>query len=159
MKKKIIVFIFICLTLVVGYYFISPIFITIEVNDSLPNLDVNTDDSEDDSNSTTTKIVSAPVIGSAGHPASGEVKLINTSEGKVIRYENFETINGPDLYVYLSKDLKAIDFVSLGEIRATKGNVNYTIPDNIDLGEYKYVMTWCKQFGVLFNYADISILE
>ncbi len=159
MKKKIIIYIFIFLLLAVGYYLISPIFITIEVNDSLPNSDVSMNDSQNDSNSTTTKIVSASVIGSVGHPANGEVRLVNTSEGKIIRYENFETINGPYLYVYLAKDLKAKDFVSLGKIRATKGNVNYTIPDDIDLGEYKYVMTWCKQFGILFNYADISILE
>lgn len=47
--------------------------------------------------------------------------------------------------------------MSLGKLRGTEGNINYIIPDEVDISEYKYVMTWCKQFGVLFNYADISI--
>lgn len=87
------------------------------------------------------------------------VRLIETEAGTVLRYENFETINGPDLFVYLAKDLEATDFVNLGDLKGTEGNANYSVPAGVDIKDYKYEMVWCKQFGVLFNYADLSDLR
>jgi hypothetical protein len=104
-------------------------------------------------------VKTAPIVGTAGHPASGSARLITTDTGSVIRYENFKTINGPDLFVYLATDLEATSFVNLGELKATEGNVNYQVPANVDLANYKYVMVWCKQFGVLFNYADLTLVR
>ncbi len=104
-------------------------------------------------------VVSSPIIGTTGHPASGTARIINTEGGAVIRYENFKTLNGPDLFVYLAKDLDAESFINLGELKATEGNVNYAVPTNVDVNEYKYVMVWCRQFGVLFNYADLSLIR
>jgi Electron transfer DM13 len=106
-----------------------------------------------------TKEVIAPVIGTIGHPGSGTARIITTENGDVIRYENFKTLNGPDLYVYLAKDLYAKEFVNLGELKATEGNVNYEVPQGTNVQDYRYVMVWCKQFGVLFNYADLSPQE
>ena len=103
-------------------------------------------------------VVTSPVVGTAGHPGSGTARIINTEAGTIIRYEDFKTINGPDLFIYLAKDLDAKDFVNLGELKATEGNVNYDVPGDIDVNDYKYAMVWCKQFGVLFNYADLTSL-
>jgi len=97
-----------------------------------------------------------PVTGTFGHPAEGTVRVIETTEGTVIRYENFKTINGPLLHVYLSKDLKAKDFVDLGAIKGTSGNINYPVPADVDISEYKYVLYWCVPFRVLFNSAEIN---
>lgn len=104
---------------------------------------------------TTQETASAAVIGTSGHPGSGTARVIVAESGTVVRYENFKTINGPDLFVYLAKDLGAKEFVSLGELRATEGNINYEVPQGVNVQEYKYVMVWCKQFGVLFNYAEL----
>jgi hypothetical protein len=128
-----------------AYYAISPFFRHIKVDEQAPVAN-------------TQSLKSASVIGTSGHSASGAVRVIVTGEKSYIRYENFKTINGPDLYVYLAKDLDAKDFVNLGILKATEGNVNYEVPDGVDVKKYRYVMTWCKQFGVLFNYADISSL-
>jgi hypothetical protein len=152
MKKKLFYLISISISIALlafAYYVISPFFINIKVYDIEP---VNND-------STTTSVQpTAPVnvIGTAGHPASGTVRIVESDGKRYIRYENFKTINGPDIYVYLAKDLEAKGFVSLGKVKGTEGNINYEIPQNINIQEYKYVMTWCKQFGVLFNYADIT---
>jgi hypothetical protein len=99
---------------------------------------------------------SFPVMGTFGHPASGNVKVIENLNETIIRYEDFETINGPNLHVYLSKDIEGKDFIDLGPIRGTKGNINYTVPEGVDLNEYRYVMYWCVPFAVLFNYADLG---
>jgi len=99
---------------------------------------------------------SVPVIGTFGHPAEGVARVIETAEGTIVRFENFKTINGPNLHVYLSKDLDAKDFVDLGPIRGTSGNINYAVPGDIDISEYTYVLHWCVPFHVLFNSAEIN---
>lgn len=96
-----------------------------------------------------------PVIGTTGHPASGTAKIVSSGEAMFLRYENFKTLNGPDLFVYLSKDISATDFVDLGPLRATEGNINYEIPDTVDPRKYPYALVWCKAFGVLFNSAKL----
>ncbi len=130
--------------LIFAYYTISPLFIQATLDEGSPTAIQHSD----------TK--SYPVIGTSGHEASGTVSVFDTTEGQVIRYENFHTVNGPDLFVYLSKDLDADEFVNLGRLKATNGNINYSVPDGIDASEYKYIMVWCRAFGVLFNYAEIN---
>ena len=127
-----------------GYYTISPLFRHIKLDEQLPVV-MNKG-----------KVNSVGVTGTTGHPASGTVSVLRGEKSSYIRYENFKTINGPDLYIYLANDLDAKDFVNIGQLKATEGNVNYEIGAGIDVGKYRYVMVWCKRFGVLFNYADIS---
>ena len=143
--KKTIIGIVIFAVFAFAYYAVSPLFRTIKVDDQAP---VTT------SGGATTSAVA--VTGTAGHPASGVVSIVRDNAHSYVRYENLRTINGPDVYVYLANDLEAKDFVSIGKLKATEGNVNYQIPSGIDASNYRYVMMWCKQFGVLFNYAVIS---
>jgi Electron transfer DM13 len=145
--KKLIILIVLTILFVVLYYAISPLFINVAIDEQLP---------KQNSNSGTSSVKRVEIIDTKTHPASGTVTVIDSDEGKYVRYEDFKTINGPDLFVYLAKDLDAKSFVNLGELRATEGNINYKIPEGTDISNYKYVMVWCKQFGVLFNYADIS---
>jgi len=99
--------------------------------------------------------IASEVKSTVGHPASGVVRVFDTPAGQVIRFEDFETINGPRLHLYLSKDIEGTDYIDLGPIRGTTGNINYEVPEGIDLSEYKYVMHWCVPFNVLFNYAEL----
>lgn len=98
----------------------------------------------------------ASIVGTPGHKASGTARLITTPQGAVVRYEIFKTINGPDLFVYLASDVQATEFVDLGPLKATEGNINYTVPASVDVAKYPYVLVWCKQFGVLFNSVKIQ---
>jgi hypothetical protein len=136
-----------------AYYAISPLFIHIKVDEAAPETS-SAKSAEAQPQRDTAQL--ATVVGTAGHPASGTARIIAADGKQYVRYENFKTINGPDLYVYLAKDLDAAEYVSLGLLRATEGNINYEIPSSVDVSEYRYALTWCKQFGVLFNYAEIS---
>ncbi len=129
--------------LALAYYALSPLFIHIQADDSAPA-----------SSQPVTK--QARVIGTAAHPASGTVSIVQADGKTYVRYENFKTINGPDIRIYLAKDTDAAEFIDLGQVRATEGNVNYGIPAGVDVSRYRYVLTWCEDFGVLFNYADLS---
>ena len=130
-----------------AYWAISPLFIHIKVDDELsatPDVPIQ-------------EFASASVIGTTAHPASGMVRIVEGEGKRYVRYENYKTINGPDLFVYLAKDIDASEYIDLGPLRATEGNINYEIPAGVNLAEYPYVLTWCRAFSVLFNYADISV--
>lgn len=101
------------------------------------------------------EIVSSGDFVPRAHAVEGNALLIKEGDQDIVRFENFLTDNGPRLHIYLSADLGADDFIDLGKIRATKGNVNYTVPANTDLKKYHYVLVWCKPFGVLFSYAEL----
>ena len=96
-------------------------------------------------------------VGDGIHDAQGDAYTIPLEDtSNVLRLENFKSTNGPDLYVYLSTDENASDFVNLGVLKANSGNQNYEIPDDTDLGKYNKVLIWCKAFGVLFGSAELS---
>jgi hypothetical protein len=90
------------------------------------------------------------------HGVQGRAILVDTPAGTVLRFEDFLTINGPDLRVYLGSELGDDDIVDLGSIRATKGNVNYAVPEGINLQKYNKVLIWCRAFSVLFSFADLE---
>src|SRR5688572_11998007 len=62
-------------------------------------------------------------VGDGIHNAEGTAKVIPLQDGSnILRLENIHVTNGPDLYVYLSTDKSALDFVSLGKLKANNGN-------------------------------------
>ena len=96
-------------------------------------------------------------VGDGIHDAKGDVFTIPLEDkSTVLRLENFKSTNGPDLFVYLSTDENASEFVNLGELKASSGNQNYEIPNGTDLTKYNKVLIWCKSFGVLFGSAELS---
>jgi hypothetical protein len=82
---------------------------------------------------------------------------------RILRLEDFESTNGPDLFVYLtaagSADEDAAldaDFIDLGVLTGNIGNQNYAIPDEVDLDRYTSVVIWCRRFTTSFGVADLS---
>ena len=90
------------------------------------------------------------------HNVEGNVLLIEHGGEKVLRFENFDTINGPNLHIYLSSGLGVSDAIDLGKIRATQGNINYEIDPTIDTNKYNKVLVWCVPFHILFSYAELK---
>jgi electron transfer DM13 len=92
------------------------------------------------------------------HNAEGIAKVIPLQDGSnLLRLENLQVTNGPDLYVYLATDKSASDFVSLGKLKANNGNQNYNIPSETDLAKYNNALIWCRPFSVLFGSAEIKL--
>jgi len=99
------------------------------------------------------------------HPSSGTALVLNDgSEQRFLRFEDFETDNGPDLNVYLSTapadaptgDFND-DFIDLGDLKGNIGPQNYEIPPGVDLSKYTTVVIWCVRFGVAFGSADLTV--
>lgn len=96
-------------------------------------------------------------IGDGFHKVEGVAKVIRLGNGaEILRIENLKATNGPDLYVYLSKDKSASDFVNLGRLKGNVGNQNYEIPTGTDLSKYDTVLIWCRAFSFLFGSAQLS---
>ena len=96
-------------------------------------------------------------VGDGIHDAQGIAKVIPIEgDGNVLRLEDLIVTNGPNLYVYLSTDKNASDFVNLGRLKANIGNQNYEIPEGIDITKYDTVLIWCRAFSVLCGSADLK---
>lgn len=86
----------------------------------------------------------------------GTASVLGDGSGqRFVRFEDFETSNGPDLRVYLvnSSAPGVTDHIDLGELRGNIGNQNYEIPAGVDLTLYDTVMIWCERFSSGFGEA------
>ena len=105
---------------------------------------------------TGTVLAQGSLSGNMSYKVSGTAKLIEDNGVKSVRLENFSSSNGPDLKVYLAKDARASSFINLGNLKSVSGNQNYPISSMINNSEYKFILIWCQQFGVLFGSAEIN---
>jgi hypothetical protein len=93
------------------------------------------------------------------HFGRGTARLIETSPGTfVVRLEDFEVRNGPDLFVYVSSnpDGYADGALELGRLKADKGNQNYSVPPGFDPAGASSIVIWCRQFSVQFAVAPLG---
>lgn len=98
------------------------------------------------------------------HETTGRAELVRLADGRVfLRIEDLDTLNGPDLRVYLSEvpagsDPHAYseDFVDLGALKGNKGNQNYLVPKGVDLTRFKSAVIWCRRFSVGFGVAPLA---
>jgi hypothetical protein len=98
------------------------------------------------------------------HYASGQAILAREADGShVIRLQDLDAANGPDLYVYVSEhpnpqsgDELHMGEHNLGSLKATNGSFSYTLDASIDPSRIKSVVIYCKAFSVLFSTAPLQ---
>lgn len=101
------------------------------------------------------------------HSTSGNVKILELADGtRVLRLEDLQTSDGPQLEVWLS-DQPVIDGVAgwgvfddgavanLGALKGNVGNQNYKIPADVNLEDFSSVSIWCARFSVSFGAAEL----
>lgn len=109
-------------------------------------------------------VVATGVFISRDHPTSGTATVYELADGgRVLRFDDLVTDNGPDLKVYLSTaapDAPATEFdeqfVDLGVLAGNLGNQNYDVPVDVDLTAYRSVVIWCDRFDVPFGAAPLA---
>lgn len=98
------------------------------------------------------------------HYGSGTATIYKLADGsQVLRLENFEVTNGPDLRVLLAKNNDPKNagevqagYVELGSLKGNIGNQNYEIPVEINIDDYGSVVIYCKPFHVVFAVAPLK---
>ena len=84
---------------------------------------------------------------------SGTAKVLLTGTRYELKLMNLSSSNGPDLRVYLSREMLPVNFIDLGALKATGGNQVYEIPGTPDLSQYKYALVHCRRYNHLFGWA------
>lgn len=158
MKKVFFVIIFLVIV-AVAWYALSPLLRNIEADEVSPLANLPPQELEDpgvgNGQGADGVVATADFVPKA-HEVEGRAQLIRIGDEYTVRFEDFKTINGPDVNIYLATDTTAEDFIDLGDIRATEGNVNYEVPAGTDVEKYDTVLVWCKDFSVLFSYAELG---
>ena len=106
--------------------------------------------------------------GDSFHKGSGNATIWDLgTDGFVLRFEDFNVINGPDLRVLLTThpdpksrgDVHAddVEYFELGKLKGNIGNQNYPIPDDVDVDDYHSVVIYCKPFQVVFSVAPLMV--
>ncbi|MDO9455743.1 DM13 domain-containing protein [Nocardioides sp.] len=111
------------------------------------------------------RIVAEGAFEDAEHETSGTAFVVETAGGdRYLRVEGLATSDGPDLHVALSDapsggSWGSYDdgrYVELGDLKATHGNHNYAIPDDVDLDDLTTAVIWCDRFDVAFGTAPLA---
>jgi len=87
---------------------------------------------------------------------SGMATVYNQDGKLVLALENMNISNGPQLHVYLSKEVQPVNFIDLGPLQSTLGNQLYNITGSPDLAQYKYALIHCKKYNHLFGSAKLQ---
>ncbi|MDJ0754119.1 MAG: DM13 domain-containing protein [Ardenticatenaceae bacterium] len=98
----------------------------------------------------------------AFHQGSGTATIFQQGEQRVLRFEDFEVTNGPDLHVLLVENVDATgqddigEYIDLGSLKGNIGDQNYEIPADVDLSQFSGVMIYCMPFHVVFSTAPLG---
>ena len=159
MKRSsiILIVVLVVIAIPIVWYLTSPLFLDKVVDEDIPSSGTGADPGSVSGDSENVIVISEGSFSGADsfHQVSGEAKIVSVDGQEYLRLEDFESTNGPDLKVYLSNDLNADDYVSLGELKGNIGNQNYEL-SGIDYDNYKYVLIWCERFSVLFGSSEIE---
>ena len=99
------------------------------------------------------------------HKGSGQATIYRGPDGShLLRLENLDVTNGPDLHVILTPhenpedrgDVNTAGYIDLGKLKGTKGDQNYPIPDDVDIDAQGSVVIYCKPFHVIFSVASLQ---
>ncbi len=96
------------------------------------------------------------------HQGEGNATIYQLGAERVLRFEEFEVTNGPDLHVILSSNPNPTardglgDYINLGMIKGNIGSQNYEIPADVDLSQYQSIVSYCQPFHVVFATAVLN---
>jgi hypothetical protein len=86
---------------------------------------------------------------------SGTVRVYESNGKWQLRLVGFNTSNGPDLKVYLSKEIQPINFIKVGDLKSVAGNQSYEITSTPDFMQYRFALIHCEQYNHLFGSAEL----
>lgn len=96
------------------------------------------------------------------HQGEGTATIYQFPDGQfVLRFEEFEVTNGPDLHVLLSPSADPLneglgEYIDLGSLKGNSGNQNYPIPESVDISQYNSIVIYCSPFHVNFAAAMLQ---
>jgi len=190
-RREFLVLILVLIALPIGYYLISPLLIDRAVSEAFPvpsgtgNIMDDPEISKEATQQMEIALISPPLeieepspddveslqillqgsFYDLAHHGSGRATIYRLADGsRVLRFEDFEVLNGPDLHVYLATQDRVANTVGvelsgaidLGKLKGNLGDQNYPLPADLDLEAFQSVVIWCQPFRVPFNAASLG---
>lgn len=99
------------------------------------------------------------------HKGSGGATIYRLADGsQLLRLEDFNVTNGPDLRVILTRaqdpeqagEVTGPGHLELSKLKGNMGNQNYPVPDDADVSSFNSVVIFCKPFKVIFSVAPLE---
>lgn len=87
---------------------------------------------------------------------NGSAKIYLKDNQHILALENFNSSNGPDLHVYISKEVQPVNYIDLGRLQSVTGNQQYRVAGVINFSEYKYALIHCQRYNHLFGSAELK---
>lgn len=187
MKRKNLITTGIVLAVILGlpiaYYLLSPLWINVEVDEAFPaampaevsiqaTQAMSTAMAEPDSvmeeamPETNMTLLAQGSFYDLFHVGGGQALVYQLVDGsRILRLEDFEVDNGPELHVYLFPNDPVTTSIGvdipgsydLGRLKGNIGDQNYEIPADLDLSQFKSVVIWCEPFKVTFIAAPLAV--
>ncbi len=82
---------------------------------------------------------------------SGRITVYKQTDSLALALQDMMSSNGPQLHVYLLKEVQPVNFIDLGALQSVKGNQLYKIPGNPYFSQYQYALIRCKKYNHLFG--------
>lgn len=108
---------------------------------------------------------------SGEHATQGTARIVTQNGKSTLELDSsFKTSEmGPDLVVILHRSdnvlgstkppayaLKAGDYVVLAPLKKFSGAQTYSIPNSVNLANYKSAVIWCRKFNATFGVAKLN---
>ncbi|MBD2681656.1 MULTISPECIES: DM13 domain-containing protein [Nostoc] len=116
-------------------------------------------------------VIKSGTFVSGEHTTQGTVRITNKDGKSSLELDQSFTTSemGPDLVVILHRSdnvinstkppsypLKKGDYIVIAPLQKYSGAQAYSIPQNINLADYKSVAIWCRKFNATFGTANLS---
>lgn len=97
-----------------------------------------------------------------GSNSMGSAKLkIENGILKLQTTANFSVAGAPDLRIYLGPNAtnvtNAVQIAPLTSAGHTSGERIWTVPNGVNIAQYRYAIVWCAQFGGTYGVADLGL--
>ena len=111
------------------------------------------------------EVVASGAFYDARHPTSGRTVIVaHDGDGYELRFKNFVSDAGPDLFIYLSTAeephsdvaIKNAENANLGPRKALTGGQSYVLPKGVLPERFKSVAMWCRTYSVMFGAAPLE---
>ena len=96
------------------------------------------------------------------HPTEGTARIVNENGKRYLEFDGgFTTATGPDVNVILHRNssipvnVQEGEYITLAALQSFIGAQRYLLPDDLDIGQFKSVGIWCREFNVTFGYASL----
>ncbi|MBD2410367.1 electron transfer protein with DM13 domain protein [Nostoc calcicola FACHB-389] len=142
------------------------------VNASIPVSSTQTPPLAQSPQSQNSTVIKSGTFVSGEHTTQGTVRITKKDGKSFIELDqSFKTSEqGPDLVVILHRSDNVInstkppshsltkgDYIVLAPLKKYSGAQTYSIPENINLADYKSAAIWCRKFNATFGAANLSL--